>query len=140
MPARDSAPFEGFDQIPDPAAGALEQELPAKDAPPPAEPSLTRAERRRRSFIVLALALGWMVVVVARLGLRTDIGTIDVALPVALWIAVAAVGLITALRPRERGLPPTSRAVQLIAAAVPMVFVASALIASRDAEPIALTL
>lgn len=138
MPLRESAPFEGFDDIPDPASGVAAR--PTKEAAAPTEPSMTRSERQRRSLVALALAVGWVAALVAKLGLRADIGALDVIAPLSLWVVVAAVGLVAALRPRERGLPPPSRVVQVIAALVPALFVLSALAASSGAEQVPLTL
>jgi len=139
MSARDPAPFDGFDEIPDPIGGALGSERPPKEVSAPTSPSMTRAERRRRSILVLTLAVGWVLVVLLRLGVRADIRALDVAVPLALWVVVALLGLFAALRPRDRGLPSSLRVVQLIAVAVPAIFLTSALIASHDVEPVELT-
>lgn len=137
MSARDPAPFEGFDQIPDPAAAALGRAAP--EASPPAAPSLTRADRKRRSILVAALAVGWVMLVTLRLGIRADIQAIDVAVPIVLWVVLAVLGVIAALRPRDRGLPPAAPVVQIVALVVPLLFLGSALIASHDAHSVEVT-
>ena len=73
MAARDSTPFEGFDEIQDPAAAVVGRSPSAQalgDASPPTAPSLTREGRRRRTILVLALALAWVTLIVLRLGIR----------------------------------------------------------------------
>lgn len=137
MSARDPAPFEGFDQIPDPAAAALGRAAPEASAP--TAPSLTRAARQRRSILVAALAMGWVVLVALRLGIRADIQAIDVAAPIILWGVFAVLCVTAALRPRDRGLPPSALIVQVIAVAVPLLFLGSVLIASHDAHPVEVT-
>lgn len=138
MSARDPASPDAFNEIPDPAADLSPP--PELAATPPALPSLTRSERRRRSIVVLALSIGWVLAVLIKLGVRPDVGAVNVTAPIMVWIVVALLGLVAALRPRRGGLPPASPLIQIIAASVPIVFVASALYASRHAEDAPFTL
>lgn len=132
MATRDQGAFEGFDDIPDPAADVLRQPVP--EVAPPAEPSLTRADRRRRGLLGLVVAAAWIAVVLMVQGLRKNIGAAEVVIPLVAWVALAAFALIVSLKPRARGLPPALRAVQIVVAAVPALFIAIALLATRHAE------
>lgn len=138
MSARDPASSDAFNEIPDPAADLSPPPEPAASAP--TSSSWTRSERRRRSLVVIALSIGWVVAVLIKLGVRPDLGALNVTTPILLWVVVAMVSLVAALRPRHGGLPPASPVVQIIAASVPVLFVASALYASRHAEDAPFTL
>jgi hypothetical protein len=108
-------------EIPDPAAG-----LPMTPAPPatvPAEPSATRPERARLRMAAVTLAAVWLVGTAAALGLRPDLASPTVLVPVATWVAGAAVALGVVLRPRARGLPAGIRAVQHAVWVVPATYV-----------------
>lgn len=114
--------FEGIDAIPDPAARAAQ--APAPPATVPAERSPTRDERRARARLVIAGAGAWLVVALIAIGVRHDIGSPLVLLPLAAWAITIVAGLAILLRPGQRGLPPAIRAVQHALWIVPAIYVA----------------
>lgn len=115
-----------FDAIPDPAAPVAARPPPAAPAAP-REPSPTRAERRVRALAALALALAWIGALAWVMGLRPDLGAPFVAAQIGIWSLAAVVALVVALRRGARGLPASVRFAQAVVAAVPLVFLATAL-------------
>jgi hypothetical protein len=126
MDAPESFDLKRIHEIPDPAAHLVAK--PAPEAAPPDERSLTRTQRRVRSLLVLAAAVGWVLFFVADLGVRPDVFSPWVIVPLVLWIIAAAGALVLALRPRERGLPAGVRAIQIIVAAIPLLFGVTAML------------
>jgi hypothetical protein len=118
--------FEGFADIPDPAAGVAAQPDPAPEIAAPAEPSPTRTQRRRRIGAAIALALASILLIVMRVGVRRDMTARDVAIPFVLWLTVAAFAVMVAFRRRERGIAPSVGAVRIVGVAVPALFAAIA--------------
>jgi hypothetical protein len=118
--------FEGFADIPDPAAGVAARPDPAPAIAAPTEPSPTRTERRRRIGAGIALSLASVLFVVMRFGIRHDMSARDVAIPFVLWLIVAGFALALTFRRRERGLPPSAGAVRIVGVAVPALFAAIA--------------
>jgi hypothetical protein len=112
--------FEKLKEIPDPAPGMEEQTVPAIQAP--AEPSPTRQGRRLRALLALAVALAWTGFVLVDLGTRPDIGAGHVLIPLLVWMSSAVVALLLVFRRGERGLPPGVRVVQIVAVALPLLF------------------
>jgi hypothetical protein len=129
--------IDDFASIPDPAAGVAAR--PAPPASPPADPSLTRADRRRRSAVAAALAVGWIGVTVWRFGVRGDVSDLAVAGELALWTTAGAGALVLALRPSPRGMPPSLRAVQIVLAAMAIVYLGSVLARAASAPEVPLT-
>ncbi len=132
-------PLDALSEIPDPAAAIAARRAPAPP-PPPASTSPTRAERQNRIRFAAALAIAWIGAVVARFGLRDDLVAPGVLGLLVLWCALAAAGLALAFWPRGRGLPPGIRAVQIALAAIPAIWIASAIAKSAAAPEVALTL
>jgi hypothetical protein len=130
MQAPESFDLERMHDIPDPLARAARRE--AKEPVVPSEPSLTRSQRRVRLLLVLAAAIGWVLLFVAHLGPRSDLFSHWVMLPLSLWIVAAAGALVLALSPRARGLPAGVRMLQVILAVIPLCFGVAALVWSVD--------
>jgi hypothetical protein len=114
--------------IPDPAGDTASRTMPAPVVPP--LPSLTRAERRRRAILYAVLSLSWIGGVVWYSEPRDDMGNAGAIAPIAIWTLASAGALALALFPRRRGLPPGIRALQLVLAGIPVLFVVSVLIVS----------
>lgn len=143
--ARDEGPlFPGLDDIPDPVAHPVAHpaaHLAARPAPasaepaPPAEPSLTRPERARRLALALLASLAWICGGVALKGLRRDLASPDIAVPLALLLVGAGAALWLTLRPRQRGLPAGVRVVQAVALGAPLAFAALVLVGAHPDEP-----
>jgi hypothetical protein len=132
MQAPESFDLDRLREIPDPLAGAAGREAKAPVAP--TEPSLTRPQRRVRSLLVLAAAIGWVLLFVAYLGPRSDLFSPWVILPLSLWMIAAAGALVLALSARDRGLPAGVRVIQVILAVIPLCFGVAALVSSTEGE------
>lgn len=136
--AREPMPVDGLDgmqDIPDPAAFLADRPAPP-DAVAPAEPSPTRAQMTTRRVIVVAASLAWMAAHVASWGPRPDLGKPAVALTLALWVVLAAAGLVLVLGRHARGLPYGVRAVQGIVIVIPAAFAISGIASSSLHEPV----
>lgn len=112
--------LKALEAIPDPLR---RRPPPAVTPAPPAEPSPTRADRQRRAVIGLAAAVTWVVVLSALLGLRKDLGSPAVALPLVAWALVCAAGFFLVVGPGERGMPRAARVAQAVVVLVPLAFV-----------------
>ncbi|WP_437765425.1 NrsF family protein [Sorangium sp. So ce281] len=122
--------------VPDPAAHLAARPPPALvDAP--AEPSPTRPARERLVVGAILAGLAWILLLTWWEGFRDDLGSPRVALPLVLWAALAGLGLLLALLPRARGLPAGVRALQALVAAVPVGFLAAAVVTSRGDDVLA---
>jgi hypothetical protein len=126
MASPDPLPLDELDRIPDPARGVADRPIP----PPivPAEPSPTRADRRRRGLVGLAVAAAWIAAALLRFGVRGDIGAAGVSGPLAAWAIAVGAGLAFLLRPRARGLPAGVRGVQHALWVVPAIYVVGILL------------
>jgi hypothetical protein len=124
-------PLGAFSDIPDPAARVASRPLP--EPVMPTTPSLTRAEQRRRAAICALLALLWIGLCVGYCEPRADIGEPGAIVPIAIWTLTSAGALLFAVRPRPRGLPAGVRAIQIVLAAIPILFVVPVLIVSGGA-------
>lgn len=137
MASSHPAPMDGdaqpWDDIPNPLATSAPVAVPP---PPtlPTDPSPTRAERRTRAWGALLFGAAWIAVVVAVLGLRPNLASARVALPIAAWLAAGAVVLGVVLRPGPRGLPVGVRAVQHAVWLVPAAYALGAVIVAVPAE------
>ncbi|MEP7125904.1 MAG: NrsF family protein [Byssovorax sp.] len=129
MAAPDPISLDDFAAIPDPARGLGARPTPA--APPPGDPSPTRAERRRRNLVAAGFGLSWVVFLVAHLGLRGNIADAGLLASLGLWTLLAVGGLALALRTDARGLPPSLRVVQIVLLGVAALYVVGVLV--RDA-------
>ncbi len=85
---------------------------------------LTRAERRNRLLIGLALAASWVAALLFRFGMRGDLDPMSLG-KMAAWIAVGVVAAAYVLS-SKKALGPAARAVRLVALAVPVAFVVAA--------------
>jgi hypothetical protein len=141
MARSDPFSLEGMQEIPDPAARLPAQTSPAQALPvamgdtpkPPAERSLTRAERSLRARAAITLSVAWLSAVVMHLGVRADLATLAAAGPIAAWTLGGAAVLWLVLRPGVRGLPAGVRVVQHAAWIVPAAYaLGAALVASPD--------
>jgi hypothetical protein len=112
--------FEKFKDIPDPAASLEEQTVPAIRAPE--EPSPTRQGRRVRALVAVAVAIAWTGYILFDLGTRPDIGAAHVLIPLLVWLSSAALALLALFRRGDRGLPTSVRVVQIVAVALPLLF------------------
>jgi hypothetical protein len=133
MAAPEDISLDALNDIPDPAAY-----LAARPAPPPvvpSEPAPTRPVRERLGRVALAVAFAWIVLVTWFFGFRSDLHTVEVAAPLALWTLLAGVGLALVLRPRARGLPAGVRALQAVVVVVPLAFLVAAA-ATAGSEPV----
>lgn len=119
--------------IPDPAADTAARTAPVPVVP--SLPSLTRAERRRRAGLYGVLSLVWVGACVWYGEPRADMVKPGAIAPIALWSLASALALALALFPRRRGLPPGIRAIQLVLAGVPILFVLPVLIVSAGVPP-----
>lgn len=117
--------------IPDPAADTAARTAPVPVVP--SLPSLTRAERRRRAVLYAVLSLVWVGACVWYCEPREDMTEPGAIAPISLWTLASALALGLALLPRRRGLPPGIRAIQLVLAGVPILFVLPVLILSAGA-------
>ncbi|WP_437293956.1 NrsF family protein [Sorangium sp. So ce426] len=124
----------GLKDIPDFAAH-LAARPPPVVAEAPAEPSLTRPTRERRSWSALLAGLGWILLVSWWEGFRDDLPSLRVAVPLAVTAVLSGLGLLLALSPRARGLPAGVRAIQTLVVAVPAGFLAAAVATSPVADP-----
>jgi hypothetical protein len=134
--APDLGDLAALADIPDPVRGAAP---PVPEAAAPAEPSPTRAQRRRRLIIGLVLGLSWVAALTLKKGLRPEL-TPSLLLELGLWSVMAVVALAVALYPGQRGV---SLRVSLLGAAflgLPAFFLVTALAWSMDAPPVPLTL
>lgn len=132
-------PLDAIADIPDPAAAVAARVAPSPPAPPDAA-SPTRIERRNRIRFAAALAVAWIVAVIVRFGVRDDLVAPGVLGLLVIWSALAAVGLALTLLPRGRGLPPGIRAVQIALAAIPAIWIATAIARTASAPEAPLTL
>ncbi|XXX73838.1 NrsF family protein [Sorangium sp. So ce134] len=126
--------LRGIEDIPDPAAHLAVRPPPAP-AEAPAEPSLTRPARERRALVASLVGLAWILIFSWIEGFRDDLGSPEVAVPLAIVAILCGLGLLLALRPRARGLPAGVRVLQALVAAVPVGFLAAAVATSRVADP-----
>lgn len=133
MSAPERGTFEGFADIPDPAAAAAREAPP----PPPALPegTLTRAELRVRRLGALALGLGWIALLAWHFGLREGLTRPEILAPFLFWTLLGAAALGLALRPGERGLPPALRRIQALVALVPALYLLTVLLRARAVPP-----
>jgi hypothetical protein len=120
--------LDAFSDIPDPAERVAARTAPAPVLPPTS--SLTRAGRRRRAALCAVFAVGWIGLCVGIWHPRTDIAEAGAILPIALWTLASAVALVFAVRPGRRGLPVGVRAIQVVLAAIPVLFVIPVLVVS----------
>ncbi len=130
--------LRGIEDIPDPAAHLAARPPPALAEGPaegPAEPSLTRPARERRALSATLAGLAWILLFSWGEGLRDDLGSPRVLVPLAVVAVLSGLGLLLALRPRARGLPASVRAIQALAVAVPVGFLAAAVVRSGVADP-----
>ncbi|WP_437501012.1 NrsF family protein [Sorangium sp. So ce1099] len=125
-----------LEDIPDPAAHVTTRLAARPPAPveAPAEPSLTRPARERRGLISVVAGLAWIALVSWHDGLRDDLGSPRVAIPLALGAALSGLGLLLALRPGARGLPAGVRALQALVAAAPVGFLVAAVATSGASD------
>ncbi|WP_437965089.1 NrsF family protein [Sorangium sp. So ce260] len=123
-----------IEDIPDPVAHLAARPPPAL-AEAPAGPSLTRPARERLALGAILAGLAWILLFSWSEGLRDDLGSPRVAVPLAVVAVLSGLGLLLALRPRARGLPAGVRAIQALAVAVPIGFLAAAVVRSRVADP-----
>lgn len=133
--ANEPMSLEGMEDIPDPAA-FLAARPPPLEAKAPAERSATRPQRERGRALAVAASLTWTAGSLALWGLRPDLRTPAVVIPLAAWTLLAAGALRIALRPRTRGLPWAPWAVQAALIAVPTGFALSALVGADLREPL----
>jgi len=126
-----SNPAPPWLDIPDPAATASAT-VPAPTFP--TERSPTRAERRRRGWGAMVFAAAWIAAVVALIGLRPDLASPRVVLPIAAWLVAGAVVLGVVLRPGARGLPAGIRVVQHAVWLVPAAYALGAVIVAEPTD------
>ncbi len=138
MSAPDRGLFQGFSEIPDPVARAVDDATP----PPPALPAgaLTRAQLRARRLGALALSLAWIALFSWHFGLRDTMAQPGVLVPFALWSLLGACTLALALRPGERGLPPGVRRIQALVALLPALYLLTVLLRAQALPPAELPL
>jgi len=128
--------IEGIHEIPDPAVHLASAPIPPPL--PPAEPSPTRLDRRRRAWAATAFTVAWLLVTVGLIGLRPDLASLVAMAPIAGWSLGGAVVLGVVLRPQARGLPAGVRAVQHAVWVVPAAYALGAgLIAAPSHVPLA---
>ncbi|WP_437275795.1 NrsF family protein [Sorangium sp. So ce375] len=126
--------LKGLKDIPDPAAHLAARPPPAV-VEAPTEPSPTRPARERRVVGAILAGLAWILLRTWVEGFRDDLGSPRVALPLVLWAALSGLGLLVVFVPRARGLPAGVRALQALVAAVPLGFLAAAVVTTRAADP-----
>lgn len=114
--------LDALQEVPDPAARVAKAPTPA--AVLPSEPSPTRADRRLRARATVAFVAVWIAAAVVVAGVRPDLGTPGVVMPILAWLAGGALILGLVLRPRARGLPVGVRVVQHAVWVVPAAYVA----------------
>ncbi|XXT16470.1 NrsF family protein [Sorangium sp. So ce429] len=126
-----------LEDIPDPAAHVATRLAARPPAPveAPAEPSLTRPARERRGLVAVMAGLAWVLLFSWIEGLRDDLGSPRVIVPLAVAAVLSGLGLLLALRPRARGLPAGVRSLQALIVVVPVGFLAAAVVRSRVADP-----
>jgi hypothetical protein len=131
--AADPISLERLAEIPDPAVVSASAPIP----PPrtPAEPSLTRADRRRRSVAAVVFGVAWAVAVTITVGLRPDIGSPGVIAPAIAWLLGGGVVLVMVLRPGARGLPAGVGLVRHALWVVPALYALVALIVAGPELP-----
>ena len=117
----------GFADIPDPAGTAAARPPPPPSVPDEASP--TRAESGRRRWAAVAIAAGWIaLVLVARLGFRADMWTAPVLVQLGVWVLALPIGLALALRPTRDGWPPRAALVGMGLVALIAAFIGLALL------------
>jgi len=122
----------GFEDIPDPLRRAP---APPAEPTPPAEASPTRQGRRLRVGLGLVVVGAWIVAMCLKYPPRRDFLRPAVVVPMGVWIALAIASAALLFRPDVRGLPRNVGLVRGIVAALPIVFLALALLPSIDAPP-----
>jgi len=131
------ADFDSFDAKP---LGSIPDPLrPPKVAPQtvgaPTERSLTRAERRVRVGLGLAVTFGWVGSILAILGPGKTVADVFFFVPMALVVLSAVVSGFLLFRPDARGLPRSVAVVRLIVLALPLLFLILSLGPSIHAPP-----
>ena len=127
----DPLSLERLDEIPDPLGQVAAAVPPAKV---PSERAATRAERRIHAWVAVGFALAWLSAAALVFGLRADLTSPSVLVPIAAWLAGGAGILALLLRPRERGLPAGVRAVQHAVWVVPVAYAAGCALVAVPAE------
>lgn len=127
MMGADPYSLDGIDGIPDPAARIADRDRPPPPALP-ADPSPTRADRRRLARGAAVAAVAWVAAGLAMVGVRHDIATPLVIAPLAAWSLAVVLGLALVLRPRARGLPAPVRVVQHALWIIPAIYAAGVLL------------
>ncbi len=125
-------PSTRLGDIPDPVARVAFAAVPP--AVPPAEPVPTRADRRVRARAAVAFVVAWLAAAVMLFGLRPDVASAVVIVPLVVWVGGGAALLGVILRPRARGLPVGVRAVQHAVWIVPVTYAVVAMLVSAPAE------
>lgn len=120
--------------IPDPIAARAPSKAP--EAKAPSERSLTRDERRRRYATLAGLAVVYLVLLLARAGLRPDLATGSILLQLFVWSVVVVAGLSAVVRPGSRGLPSSVRFVQIALFTVAATFTVISILGSQMDIPI----
>jgi hypothetical protein len=131
MASPDTVDEGGLDEIPDPVLRPAPA-VPA--ASPPAERSLTRAERQTQVRAAFAFAAAWLAAACLIFGLRADLTSLGVAAPIAAWLLAGGVLLRAVLRPRARGLPAGVRVVQHAVWIVPAAYALGAVVIGVPGE------
>jgi hypothetical protein len=124
-------------EIPDPAASVAECTVPG--ASPPTVSSPTRAARRVRSAVAVAVALLWIGLTFRGLGARPDLHAVEVAVPLVVWTLSAAIALLFVFRRGERGLPSGVRVAQIAAVGLPFLFLTIVALTARGGAHVPFT-
>lgn len=130
MAGRERFSLEDLASIPDPldARGAPSPPASPPGASAPSERAPTRAERRRKVGLALALAVGWVALLVYRAGVRRDIDSPEVAAQLGLWTAAGLLALVVAFAPLGRRVPAGVRLLQAVIVGVFVAFLAAAVL------------